>query len=101
MPAMRYFITFACYGAHLHGSETGSVDRNHNVPDRDRRTGVLDALREVCVHSNWSLLAAHVRSNHVHAVVEADISPDKVMNAFKWYASRRLNQLGSHDPGRK
>src|SRR5580658_6701541 len=29
--AMRYFVTFTCYGAHLHGEETGSVDRNHNV----------------------------------------------------------------------
>ena len=32
MPAMRYFITSACYGAHLHGDESGSVDRHHNVP---------------------------------------------------------------------
>lgn len=28
---MRYFITFTCYGAHLHGDEIGSVERNHNV----------------------------------------------------------------------
>ena len=28
---MRYFITFTCYGAHLRGEETGSVDRHHNV----------------------------------------------------------------------
>lgn len=27
---MIYLITFACYGAHLHGHETGSVDRHHN-----------------------------------------------------------------------
>ena len=27
---MTYLITFACYGAHLHGNETGSVDRHHN-----------------------------------------------------------------------
>lgn len=24
---MRYFITLACYGTHLHGHESGSVDR--------------------------------------------------------------------------
>jgi hypothetical protein len=29
---MRYLIIFACYGAHLHGDERGSVDRFHNVP---------------------------------------------------------------------
>jgi hypothetical protein len=29
---MRYFITSACYGAHLHSDDAGSVDRRHNVP---------------------------------------------------------------------
>src|SRR6266446_4923630 len=28
---VTYLITFACYGCHLHGSESGSVDREHNV----------------------------------------------------------------------
>ena len=124
---MRYFITFACYGVHLHGDESGSVDRNHNVYggrlaeagrervaamrrqmdqvpyflDRDRRRAVLDALLEVCLHRRWSLRAAHVRSNHVHVVVEADVLPEKVMNAFKSYASRHLNRLGIDAPERK
>ena len=115
---MRYFITFACYGVHLHGDESGSVDRNHNIPgsrlaeadperiavmrqqmdqtpyflDRDRRMTVLDALREVCRHRGWCLWAAHVRTSHVHVVVEADMAPEKVMNAFKSYASRGLNR---------
>ena len=30
--SVRYFITFACYGVHLHGDESGSVDRNHAIP---------------------------------------------------------------------
>jgi len=124
---MRYFITFACYGAHLHGDESGSVDRQHHVfgsrfveanpervavkrqqmdqtpycLDRDRRAAVLGALREVCSHRNWNLWAAHVRTNHVHAVVEADVRPEMVMNTFKSYASRGLNRLGSDEPDRK
>jgi REP element-mobilizing transposase RayT len=124
---MRYFITFACYGAHLHGDESGSVDRKHDVwgaplaeaspmrvdvtrqqmdqlpyfLDRDRRTVVLEALREVCSHRGWNLLAAHVRSNHVHTVVEAEAPPEKVMNAFKSYASRHLNRLEIDTPERK
>ena len=124
---MRYFITFACYGAHLHGDESGSVDRHHNVfgsrlaernPERvaikrqqmdqapyvldsDRRATVLSALREVCLHRSWVLLAAHVRTNHVHVVVEADARPEMVMNTFKAYASRSLNHLGSDDQDRK
>ena len=28
---MTYLITFACYGCHLHGSESGSVDHEHYV----------------------------------------------------------------------
>ncbi len=30
---MRHFITFTCYGAHLHGDEAGSVDRHYNLPE--------------------------------------------------------------------
>jgi REP element-mobilizing transposase RayT len=115
----RYFITFACYGSHIHGQEKGSVDREHNLPgsrlldadpqraaleseamtqapyllDEHARPIVLDAIREVCRHRRWILLAAHVRTNHVHVVVEADAKPEKAMNDFKSYASRALNGL--------
>ena len=114
---MRYFITFACYGSHVHGSQPGSIDRNHNLPgsrtldvdlsraeiesaamkqapyllDKRARTVVLQAIQEVCVHRGWNLLAAHVRSNHVHVVVEAEAKPEKIMNDLKSYASRALN----------
>jgi REP element-mobilizing transposase RayT len=116
---MRYLITFACYGARLHGDETGSVDRDHNVPgagcliptqrashsnargwqqppyslDGDSRAAVLSALRRHCALRGWNLLAAHVRTNHVHVIVEADVRPEKIMNEFKSYASRELNLL--------
>jgi REP element-mobilizing transposase RayT len=124
---MRYFITFVCYGTHLHGDASGSVDRHHNLYgnrlveanpelvavrrqqmdqapyslDRDRRATVLSALREVCEFKGWSLWAAHVRTNHVHAVVEADGRPERVMHAFKSYASRELNRLEIDPPDRK
>jgi REP element-mobilizing transposase RayT len=124
---MKYFITFACYGVHLHGDESGSVDRRHNLPgsrgleadpqrasaarqsmkqapysrDRDGRATVLEALREVCLHRGWSLLAAHVRTNHVHVIVEAEVRREKVMSDFKSYASRGLNRLGGDESNRK
>jgi hypothetical protein len=111
---MRYFITFSCYGAHLHGEESGSVDRRHNLYgsrllgtnpqlasaesremqqapyqlDPDSRAAVMDALQNVCLHRGWTLLAAHVRTNHAHAIVEAGVRPEKVMSDFKSYASR-------------
>ena len=124
---LRYFITFACYGAHLHGDDSGSVDRHHNrygtlflenhservaaelermhqtpwLLDPCDRAAVLVAIREVCFHRNWTLLAAHVRTTHVHAVVEAEVQPELIMNSFKSYASRCLNHLGLGDPQRK
>lgn len=49
----------------------------------------------------WNLLAAHVRSNHVHAIVEAEMRPERIMNEFKSYASRELNCLGSDAPNRR
>src|SRR5690348_3946559 len=109
---MRYLITFTCYGAHLHGDESGSVDRRRNLfgsrtldadPNRvasessrmndapytldaNRRKIVLESLREVCSHRRWDLLAAHVRSNHVHLVLEAEARPEKIMGDLKAYA---------------
>ncbi len=127
MTLVTYLITFACYGGHLHGEESGSVDPAHHVPgtpilepnsvraawekqlmdqppyylDRIRRDAVLEAIQDVCGHRGWNLLAAHVRSNHVHTVVEAEIAPERVMNDFKAYASRRLNRMGLDGPDRK
>jgi hypothetical protein len=34
-----YLITLACYGSHLHGGESGSIDREHNAPG----TPILEA----------------------------------------------------------
>ena len=97
--AISYFITFTSYGARLHGNETGSVDRLHNLPgsrlleaderrasaakalmgqapyelDARRRELVLQAMVEACSHRGWLLFAAHVRTNHVHAIVGAGV----------------------------
>jgi REP element-mobilizing transposase RayT len=105
----------------------GSVDREHNlygsrlvepnprrlareqtlmdqVPyemDEPRREAVLAATISRCRQVDWHLLAVHVRSNHVHLVVEARDPPEFVMTQLKSAASRRLNILGLDDPTRK
>ena len=120
-----YLITFVCYGTRLPG-QAGAVDRQHNlykgpypkqsevretfakelarqVPytlDDARRRLVLEAIQEVCQWRKWMLMAAHVRTNHVHVVVDADRSPEQVMTAFKAYASRALNQSRLDGPNR-
>ena len=114
-----FFITFTCYGAKLHG-EDGTVDLHHNAPgtprlsesrarlefrrehmrqlpyalDEQRRSVILRAIMEVCDKKLWTLLAAHVRTNHVHVVVQAEATPEWVMSTFKRYSSRALNRLG-------
>jgi len=69
--------------------------------DEERRHVVLKSLMERCSERQWSLLAAHVRTNHVHVIVEAEALPERVMNDLKSYKSRRLNQLGFDDAARK
>ena len=69
--------------------------------DQIRRDAVLQAIQEVCGHRGWTLLAAHVRSNHVHAVVETETRPERIMSDFKAYASRRLNWMKLDQPNRK
>jgi REP element-mobilizing transposase RayT len=124
---LAYFNTFACYGARLHGADDGSVDIDHNLPgtpflpvdptrrvmeqgrmdqeiytmDAARRSVVLRTIREVCDYRKWVLIAAHVRTNHVHIVVEADATPEKTMNDFKAYCSRRLTEAGLDSKDRK
>ncbi|HEV8718435.1 MAG TPA: hypothetical protein VGX03_37155, partial [Candidatus Binatia bacterium] len=69
--------------------------------DAQRRDITLRAIQEMCVYRGWSLLAAHVRSTHVHVVVHALVPPEFVMNDMKSYASRHLNECGLDTPLRK
>ena len=123
---LAYFITFTCYGTRLHGDADGTVDRNHNVfgspylprnrfrmeaesirmkqaayeLDEPRRKIVLTVIIDVCRHRGWTLLAAQVRSNHVHVVVQALDKAEKVLNDWRRYASRHLNLAKLDLPGR-
>jgi hypothetical protein len=124
---MTYLITFPCYGSHMHGAPEGSVDRNHNhygspyakpnpgllaaelrlmsqppyEMDEPRRQVVLEGIIYRCIRHNWSLLAAHIRRNHVHIVLESQEKPEFLMTQLKSGASRHLNDLGFDDPMRK
>jgi len=115
---MVYLLTFGCYGQWLPGDERGSVDRTRgehrggpiapsaslveqsllamsgsccalSLPDVRL---VLKAVREVCSFRGWGLLAAHVRSTHVHLVVDLPGESSDALRDFKAYASRALNR---------
>jgi REP element-mobilizing transposase RayT len=69
--------------------------------DQIRRNVVLEAIQQVCAHRGWGLLAAHVRSTHVHTVVVAEVPPERVLIDFKAYASRGLNRIALDAPDRR
>src|SRR5688572_3374070 len=71
------------------------------VLDHKARPVVLAVIQRHCANRGWNLLAAHVRSNHVHIIVEAETRPEKIMNEFKGYASRQLNQIENGGSNRK
>ena len=114
-----YFLTWTTYGTWLPGDERGWVNAatvnsgtsinkpNHLrlkhsrerlreepiVLSNDCRSVVEKTIHEVCNYRKWRLLAVNVRSNHVHVVLIApDTTPERVMNTFKSWASRRLNE---------
>lgn len=118
MPVLAYLITFHTYGSWLHGRAPGSVDRRHNrvgtafapsdakryeamrrrmgsepfTMTRSHRDVVRSAIEGVVAHRGWKLRALHVRTNHVHVVVTAGATPERVMNDFKAWATRRLRE---------
>jgi hypothetical protein len=98
---LRYFITFACYGGHLPGAESDSVDRHHNLPGSRLLEAQLPGASKDATAAILAGPPAHVRINHVHAVVEAGVRPERLMNEFKSYASRELNRLDRDGPDRK
>jgi REP element-mobilizing transposase RayT len=118
---LAYLLTWTCKGARLHGDERGSVDRDHNgygtptltpnsrwvaaaaqrmkcQPTQLAGAGrdiVTATLHEVAAHRGWEILAAAVRSNHVHVVVVArGRKPEPVMTDLKAWSTRRLRERG-------
>lgn len=124
---LAYLITFSTYGTWLHGEFAGSVDLDHNrpgaptlAPDPIRvqyeqkllltrpvkltdqmRFVVNQAIDEVCTYRSWRLHACNVRTNHVHVVVTARETPERVMMQFKAYSTRRMRETRIVESGHK
>ncbi len=115
---LAYFVTFHTFGTWLHGEEGGSVDEDHNRPgtpfvppsearrrfevrrfkqetvtlDAAKRQVVQATIREVCAHRKWTLHALQARTTHVHVVVTGPPTPERMMNDFKTWCTRRLRE---------
>jgi REP element-mobilizing transposase RayT len=59
-----------------------------------QRPVVENAIRDVCKHRGYRLIAINVRTNHVHTVVSAQIKPEPILQAFQAYATRKLREAG-------
>ena len=117
---VAYFITMRTYGTWLSGDPRGSVDREHRgygepfaprddfragyqarrmkgpaylIGPADRRT-IEAAVVELCQQRGWELYAMNVRTNHVHVVLAADVSPERAMGDLKAYSTRALRRVG-------
>src|SRR5579883_894267 len=116
---MTCFITFSTYGSHLPGDARGSYDHLREgsrkfIPpnpgleayrrelmeqepfllNAEQRAVVRDAMVEVCSFRGWELFALHIRSNHVHGVVEAAVEGSRIVNPWKACGTRALRRAG-------
>lgn len=113
---MVYFITFSCHGLRLPGDPRGTRDHVRNgerrwIPpnaglESYHREAMLDdayvlstsltrqlvkeSIIEVCKYCGWKLIALHVRTTHIHAVVNAEATSRRIAIDWKAYTTRRL-----------
>ena len=117
-----YLLTFSTYGSYLPVDCRGSTDRHIGwreaepcLEDHARKTmiepafqlsrhqdrrAVRDAVVELCTQKGWWLTAlfintTKVRTTHLHLVVDADVAPERILQACKAYATRSLK--GMHE----
>jgi REP element-mobilizing transposase RayT len=57
-----------------------------------QRLVVDNAINNVCYHNDWDLYALYVGTNHVHAVISAACTPEKISVALKAWATRALRE---------
>ena len=122
---IAYLLTWRTYGTWLHGDDRESVQRGRDprfgtvkidpsiplvehmaseqpqpavILNPTQRRVVEEAIRETCDFRGYSLRAANIRSNHGHAVTSALVKPEKIVNAFKTNATRRMRAEGLIGP---
>lgn len=111
---LAFLITWTTYGSWLPGDARGWVNRREpgiQPPDASRERFAISALatdvvqlnekqrqivdatiRRHCQLRDWPLHALSVQATHVHVVVSADVAPEKVLEQFKAWCTRRLNE---------
>lgn len=113
-----HLLTFSTYGSHLPGDDRGwshyargaqppsEALRAHSIRlmrgpivclDPDARIVVLRAMIELCGFRGWTLHTAHVRTQHVHAIVTG-LDPERMIRDSKAWSTRPLRAKGLYGP---
>jgi len=122
-PLLAHFLTWTCYGTWTRGRAPGWIDgkgerafgapveepdetlarrdmENLSEPqflmNASMRRVALDGMLALAREKGWNLRAAHVRANHVHAVVSGMGDPGRGMAALKARITRDLRAVGVH-----
>lgn len=122
---IAYLITFRTFGTWLHGDVRSSVKRDgwnrYQHPrypenptlerwmkdemksppfllDDEMRDVVTAAVVDACEKRGFFLLAVNVRTNHTHSVISAQMKPERIADALKANATKRLRERGLIGP---
>lgn len=125
---LAYLLTIRTFGTWLPGDERTSVKRDgwnrfgHSRYPQNKalerwmademagepfilnaalRAVVDDALRELCEKRGFELHALNVRTNHAHSVISAGAKPERIADALKANATKKLREAGLIDAGTK
>jgi REP element-mobilizing transposase RayT len=118
---LAYLITVRTYATWLHGDPRGSVardGRNYYGQPRIRPNPALEAalqaeaagasftlnremrqiveasFRSLCHRRGYGLSAVNARTEHAHAVIAANIGPQRLADALKAEATKNLRRAG-------
>ena len=75
--------------------------KGETILSEAQRKVIEEVIAEVCKHRGYVLHAVNARTNHIHAVVSAQMKPEPIVDAFKSYATRRLRKEGLAPRSRK
>ncbi len=121
---LAYLITIRTFGTWLHGDDRNSIDRHGKniygtpdiAPNRElnemmhrkmkqpcilfnerQRASVEIAFIEFCIRRGYDLHAINVRTNHAHIVISAHAKPERIADALKAFATKKLREENLFD----
>jgi hypothetical protein len=110
---VAYFLTWTTYGSWLPGDERGWVEKpgRFREPDPSRenlaihlmtesdcslipeqRQVVEETVQAHCEIRHWQLHIVNCRTQHVHAVISANVDPDRMLSELKAWCTRKLKE---------